>query len=369
LKESTGGTCGAAQPHARHDVLALSNRIRLALVGGKVNIRGQLMRLGMIARWAYRGFSNGGLWSGTVFECEEDDTMRKAFVKIAAFVCLVIGTGLNQAQAAEAATSPAGAQATADQAVGRGKVVGLDYWFNHQERDGKPFHYIWEDTALSGYSKFGDVWQQYGATLGKLEKAPTLGDLRKFSVYIIVNPNTPAKAAGGKPNYIQPADIDAIVSWVKDGGVLALFANDKNNCEFEHLNQLSQRFGITFNEDLRNEVPNARDRSPGMFNAAQFPDHPLFKDVKMIFMKEICTLGVKDPAKPLLVADKQKGEGKDIIMATSQFGKGLVFAVGDPWLYNEYIDVTSPNLTIENRKAAMNLAQWLLAASSAPQAK
>jgi unsaturated rhamnogalacturonyl hydrolase len=291
--------------------------------------------------------------------------MRKVIVSVVALVFLAVGMVLSRADAQEAA----GAQAPVAEALGRGKVVGLDYFYNHQERDGKQFHYIWDDTTVSGYSKFGDVWQQYGATLGKLEKAPTLQDLRKFSVYIIVNPNTPAKAAGGKPNYIQPADIDAIVSWVNEGGVLALFANDKNNCEFEHLNQLSQRFGITFNEDLRNEVPNAKDRSPGTFNSAQFPDHPLFKDVKMIFMKEICTLGVKDPAKALLIADKQKGEGKDIIMAISQLGKGLVFAVGDPWFYNEYIDVTSPNLTIENRKAAMNLARWLLTASSVPQPK
>ena len=295
--------------------------------------------------------------------------MQKAFVGIAALVCLVIGTGLNQAPAAEAATQPAGTQTAADPSVGRAKVVGLDYFYNHQVRNEQPFHYIWEDTAVSGYSKFGEVWQQWGASIGKLEKAPTLPDLRRFSVYIIVNPNTPARAAGGKPNYIQPADVDVIESWVKDGGVLALFGNDKNNCEFEHFNLLSQRFGITFNADLRNEVPNARDRSTGTFQAAQFPDHPLFKDVKMIYMKEICTLGVKAPAKALMVADKEHGEGKDIIMATAQVGKGLVFAVGDPWIYNEYIDVTSPNLTIENRKAANNLAHWLLSASPAPQAK
>ncbi|HVM59840.1 MAG TPA: DUF4350 domain-containing protein [Verrucomicrobiae bacterium] len=279
--------------------------------------------------------------------------MKKALVSVVALVCLLAGARRLAAQ----------------EPLGHGKVVGLDHYFNHQEKDGKPFHYIWEDTANSGYSQFGDVWKQYGATLASLEKAPTVDDLRKFSVYIIVNPNTPAKAAGGKPNYIQPADIDAIAAWVKSGGVLALFANDKNNCEFEHLNQLSQRFGITFNVDLRNEVPDKNDRRPGTFSTADFPDHPLFMGVNMIYMKEICTLGVKPPAKALLVAPKQHGEGKDIIMATSKFGKGLVFAVGDPWLYNEYIDVTSPGLTIENRKAAMNLAQWLLGASSVPKAK
>lgn len=280
---------------------------------------------------------------------------RQVFVRWVVFVCLAAGLGLSATEAQEAR--------------GSGKVVGLDVFYNHQVRDGKPFHYIWEDTADSGYSRFGDVWKQCGATLGELNTAATRDALRKFSVYIIVDPNTPAKAADHKPNYIQPADVEAIVAWVKDGGVLALFANDKNNCEFEHLNQLSQRFGITFHEDLRNEVPNKADRRPGTFSAAQFPNHPLFQDVKMIFLKEICTLGVSDPAQPLLVVDKQHGEGKDIIMATSRFGKGFVFAVGDPWLYNEYIDVTAPNLPIENRQAATNLAHWLLAASSPPQAK
>jgi unsaturated rhamnogalacturonyl hydrolase len=151
--------------------------------------------------------------------------------------------------------------------------------------------------------------------------------------------------------------------------VLAIFANDKNNCEFEHLNHLMTRFGITFNGDLRNAVPSARDRRPGTFAANLFPDHPLFKGVQMIYMKEISTIAVQDPATALLIAPKEaaEGPGTDVIMATCQYGKGFVFAVGDPWVYNEYIDVTAPNLPIENRKAAMNLAHWLLGASSVPR--
>ena len=250
----------------------------------------------------------------------------------------------------------AGAPSDAD--VGRGKVVGLDQFFNHQVRDGVQFHYIWDDTKLSGYSKFAKVWEQYGAMLAKLTQAPTRNDLDRISIYIIVNPST-ENAAHHQPNYIGPDAIDAIAGWVNDGGVLALFANDKNNCEFEHLNQLAGRFGIQFNGDLRNAVPTHRDMARGIFS--DLPDHPLFKDVKMIYMKEISTLTVQDPAKPLLTADKQDGgQGKDVIMATAHYGKGLVFAVGDPWFYNEYIDVKTPDLPIENRKAAENLARWLL---------
>jgi unsaturated rhamnogalacturonyl hydrolase len=261
------------------------------------------------------------------------------------------------------------AAAFAQTPVGAGKVVGEDYFFNHQVRNGAQFHYIWDDTnKASGFSKFGDVWKQYGATLASLDHAPTRADLDKFSIYVICNPSTAKNAADGKPNYIQQSDADTIAAWVKDGGVLAMFANDKNNSELVHYSTLAQEFGITFNVDLRNQVPNARDRTPGTFTAAQFPDSPLFKDVKMIYMKEICTLQVKDPAKPLLVVDNEQHTGKDIVMATAQYGKGFVFAVGDPWFYNEYIDVVStPGLTLQNRKACENFTQWMLSMASPPK--
>jgi len=51
-------------------------------------------------------------------------------------------------------------------------------------------------------------------------------------------------------------------------------------------------------------------------------------------------------------------------MASSQYGKGFVFAVGDPWLYNEYIDNRKLPEGFENKKAAENLFEWLLSKSN-----
>jgi unsaturated rhamnogalacturonyl hydrolase len=256
-------------------------------------------------------------------------------------------------------------------APGAGKVIGEDYFYNHQVKNGAQFHYIWEDTANSGYSKFGDVWKQFGATLASVDHAPTRADLDKFSIYLIVNPSTEKTAADHKPNLMNDADASVIAAWVNDGGVLLLFANDKNNTDLEHLSILGQKFGITFNVDLRNQVPNARDRSPGTFKADQFPpNEPLFKDIAMVYMKEICTFQVKDPATAFMTVDNEQHTGKDIVMATAQYGKGFVFAVGDPWFYNEYIDVKStPGLTLENRKAAENFVQWILPKASPPKAQ
>ncbi len=275
---------------------------------------------------------------------------------VGVFVVLMAG-GVSAAQ-----TAGAGGR---DADVGRGKIVGLDYFFNHQVKDGVQFHYVWDDLKNSGYSKFGAVWEQFGAGLAKLERAPTRKDMDRFSVFIIVNPSTEKNAADHRPNYIQPADADVIAAWVNDGGVLALFGNDKNNCEFEHFNELAGRFGIRFNGDLRNAVPTHAEMARGTFSV--FPDHPLFNGVKLIYMKEISTLTVREPGKALLIAESEDGKGKDVIMATAHFGKGLVFAVGDPWFYNEYIDVKTAELAIENRLAAGNLVRWLLSAAAKPR--
>ena len=82
--------------------------------------------------------------------------------------------------------------------------------------------------------------------------------------------------------------------------------------------------------------------------------NPVFKQTKKMYLKEVSPLQVKAPAKALL---SSKG---DIIFATAKYGKGSVFAVGDPWLYNEYTDGRKIPAEFENFSAANELVQWLL---------
>jgi unsaturated rhamnogalacturonyl hydrolase len=53
-------------------------------------------------------------------------------------------------------------------------------------------------------------------------------------------------------------------------------------------------------------------------------------------------------------------------MASAKLGKGMVFAVGDPWLYNEYMNTRRLPDEYENAKAGKNLFQWLLRNSEIP---
>jgi hypothetical protein len=232
-------------------------------------------------------------------------------------------------------------------------VVGLDNWYNHETnaQTGKPFHYLWSDTEFSGYSRWGEIFSKRGAKLSTLGK-PDATVLSKISVYIIVDPDTTTE--NPKPNYLLPEDIRIIKEWVKNGGVLALLGNDAPNCEFTHFNQLALKFGITFNHVTLHRITGDNFEMGACKN---LPDHPLFKGVTKIYIKEVSDINLSGTAKAILT------ENGNVLMAENKYGKGYVFAIGDPWIYNEYIDHDRLPESFDNRKAAENLTDLLLSFS------
>jgi len=180
-----------------------------------------------------------------------------------------------------------------DLKTGKGKTVMLDNYFNHEtEKDIMgatiPFHYVWDEMDNNGYSFFGNVFKYKGAHITTLKEAPTVTNLQKANVYIIVDPDT--KNESPNPNYVQPAHVDAIYKWVNGGGVLALFSNDSANAEFQPFNTLAERFGIHFNGDSKNHV----DGNNFEQAAIAIPlNHPIFSTAKKVFIKELSSLKLK----------------------------------------------------------------------------
>lgn len=233
------------------------------------------------------------------------------------------------------------------------KVV-LDNYFNNEYRTNKQgkkerYHYIWEDTTNSGFYVLGKLFEKYGAKISELREAPTLKKLNKNNVYIIVDPDTPSETES--PNYIDEKSINEIEKWVKNGGILLLFANDKGNCEFEHFNQLGNKFGFSFNEVSLNRVE-GNEFDMGAF--INLPFNPIFAGVDKIYMKEISTIKFEEPHFVLLKKDNEP------VIIFKKYGKGFVFAITDPWLYNEYIDNRKLPKDFQNLRAAENLVKWIL---------
>lgn len=243
----------------------------------------------------------------------------------------------------------------AENAVGKGKKVGLDYHFNKEVRKNaagqqEPFHYTWEDRQHSGYWLWGKIYRELGAETVSIPSAPTAENLKGIDVYIIVDPDS--KKESPTPNFVQAKDIAEIEKWVKAGGVLVLMANDTANCEIPHFNQLAKVFGIQFTNKNRNMVQGLQFEQGRIDVPAN--DKAIFKNASKLYIKELSPIAVTPPAKSALT------DHDDIIMAVSKYGKGTVFALGDPWIYNEYLDGRRINNTFQNFEAAKELSTWLL---------
>ena len=242
----------------------------------------------------------------------------------------------------------------AENALGKGKTVGLDYHFNHEMRKGlagqpEQWHYTWEERTHGGFWLWGNQFRELGARTVAVPAAPTATALKNLSVYIIVDPDS--RKESPSPNYIEPADRQAITDWVKAGGTLVLLANDTANCETKRFNELAQNFGLRFTGQSVNMVQgNQFEQGKVDLSVGK----SVFKTANTAYVKELAVLEVKAPAQPLVT------NGGRVIMATARLGKGTVFALGDPWLYNEYVDGRKIPAAFQNFQAGKDLAAWLL---------
>jgi unsaturated rhamnogalacturonyl hydrolase len=240
---------------------------------------------------------------------------------------------------------------------GYGKdVVLLDNYYNHEinNKTNKPFHYIWEDKEITGYSELGDLFKKEGCTTATLKVRPEYSNLRKANIYIIVDPDDQNETP--HPHYMSQTAANQIAKWVKRGGVLLVMANAVNNCDLDSINILVNKFGFQLNKvNLHQEAHPVNGKRD--FNSCAFvklPNHPIFKNVSKIFIKETCSITTSMKAKPVLKEDE------NTYIAETQYGKGHVLIVSDPWLYNEYIGNKLLPADFDNYKAAQNLVKYLI---------
>jgi unsaturated rhamnogalacturonyl hydrolase len=237
---------------------------------------------------------------------------------------------------------------------GLGETVLLDAWYNSQTRANAAgqtelFHYKWDDFANSGFSLFGHIWRSYGVETKTLTTAPTSEKLRDAQFYIIASPDNPSKTPN--PHYMTAEDADQIAQWVRDGGVMMMMENDPDNADIPHMDLLADKFGLHFDNVL---VHHVIDDNFAMGRIDLTVEPAPFKRPHVLYMKDTCSLTLSQDAVPLL---RYNG---DLLMAMTKYGKGMVFAVTDPWLYNEYTDGRKLPADYDNFAAGNELVQWLI---------
>ncbi len=245
-------------------------------------------------------------------------------------------------------------ETAANARLGRGRTVLVDGWFNSQQRAdafGQQvlFHYKWNTWDEAGYSLLGHIFRNFGAVTAELDAEPTLANLKSAQVYLIVSPDNLDK--NPHPHYANAEDAAQIASWVRSGGVLMIMENDTSYADLDHFNAVSEKFGIHFNSVLRKHVIGT-DHELGKI--AIDGTGPIFHRPHTIFVKDVCTISVSGQAHAALT------EGDDTFMATAKYGKGTVYAMVDPWLYNEYTDGRKLPAAYDNFAAGNELVRWVL---------
>jgi unsaturated rhamnogalacturonyl hydrolase len=150
---------------------------------------------------------------------------------------------------------------------------------------------------------------------------------------------------------MNASDANTIASWVKEGGVLILLANDSANCDLAHFNILAYKFGIHFTDASINMV-----KGTAFEMGAAYASHlnEVLKEGQKMYVKEVSALNVIAPATSIAFAENKA------VAAISNYGKGHVIAVGDPWLYNEYVDGRKLPFGFQNFEAMQQVVNWSL---------
>ena len=132
-------------------------------------------------------------------------------------------------------------------------------------------------------------------------------------------------------------------SWVRNGGTLLLLGNDPGNSEFTRMNALARRFGIEFEErkhtDASGQSKLALQTSPGGW----------FTPGLKFYAVDLAPLRLTTQNATTLLAERETP-----MMTSIREGKGLVIALGDPWVYNEYL------YTKDNRQIVEELFRKVL---------
>lgn len=217
------------------------------------------------------------------------------------------------------------------------KVVAVDAWHN---RETEP-HYRWEGTYQGGFSGLGKMLQGLGAETRTIQEALTSRSLKGIDSLIVVDPDTPKEAA--TPNPISDPEIDAVAEWVRNGGTLLLLGNDPGNSEFARMNALARRFGVEFEERKHADEKGNSKLTLSTAEGGWFTPGLKFYGV------DLAPLRVTAKDAQILLSERDTA-----MMAAIKVGKGRVVALGDPWVYNEYL------YTQDNRRIVEELFRTLL---------
>jgi hypothetical protein len=176
-------------------------------------------------------------------------------------------------------------------------------------------------------------------------------------------------------NFFSSLEIKNIIDYVRSGGALLLLSEyGADHLQRTNLNDISRKFGISFEKNLIKEMNSANQNCTSILHIQEFMKDQITKSLREILIGGVCSLILTKKAKPLLRTSENAvwseiynnkteewtkyEEKQHIIAAFTEFGQGKVVAIGDVDLFtsNSKIGIDS----LDNRKFIQNIINWLL---------
>ncbi len=191
-------------------------------------------------------------------------------------------------------------------------------------------------------------------------------ELRKVDLLIIGNPID---------DLFSSMDIKIIVDYVRSGGSLLLLSEyGSDYLQKTNLNDISGKFGITFEKNIIKETNKTNQNCTSILYIQDFVKHPLTKNLREIKIGGACSLDLSKEVKPLLYTIenswpeifnnsteqwvKEGGEERQIIAAFSEFGRGKIVAIGDIDIFTAVSNIGLNSM--DNKKLIQNVINWLI---------
>ncbi len=166
--------------------------------------------------------------------------------------------------------------------------------------------------------------------------AGSIADLARADVLVIAHPSDPKwerTVPGGSPQFTAQ-ELDAIETWVRDGGGLILLGEEEQDKYGSNLNALAERFGITIVNDAVQDYEHHR-RAPSWVLADLAPDRNLLARVDGACFYRAGTLALANGARSLAQTHATASTPGAPLLAVSEHGAGRVVVAADSDLFGD----------------------------------
>ena len=204
-----------------------------------------------------------------------------------------------------------------------------------------------EDTGGKGYSFFREELVRHGCEVNSCYDPIGAGTLRPYGILVIARPSN---------SNFSKAEIREVSEFVRKGGGLFLLHDDPGDYGNKtNLNEISGKFGITFDEGL---IGGCVDFKSGWLTRPViriFAEHPITRGVEKIWY---WGCGVTGGVSIRSVCEKGITNDKVRIAAATEWWRGKVVCIGSPWLFCNDERYYSPYY-YDEFQLGLNIISWL----------